>query len=123
MNKRLRLGVFVLGLGVILGSNGLTGQDPAKKDETKKEDKKDETTGKAKGTLPPYWREIGLSDNQKQEVYKIQAKYNEKIDKLEAEIKELKGKMTDERFKLLTAEQKKNLEAIIKAKAGAGKDK
>jgi len=122
MKKRLRFGLFVLGLCVLLGSNGLTGQDPAKKDETKKEDKKNEPAGKYKGTLPQNWREIGLTDNQKQEVYRIQTKYNEKIDKLEAEIKELKTKMSDDRFKVLTAEQKKSLEAILKAKAGT-KDK
>ena len=122
MKIQVRFGVLVLGLGVLLGSNGLTGQDPAKKGDPTKDEKKDEPTAKHKGTLPQNWREIGLTDNQKQEVYKIQTKYNDKIDKLEAEIKELKGKMTDERFKVLSVEQKKALEAIIKAKAGS-KDK
>ena len=37
---------------------------------------------KVKGMLPQHWGKIGLDDKQKQEIYKIQAKYNEKIDKL-----------------------------------------
>ena len=42
------------------------------------------------GTLPKDWGKLGLSDDQKQKVYKAQAKYNEKIDKLKAEIKACK---------------------------------
>ena len=51
-------------------------------------------------------------------MYKVQAKYNTDIDKLEAEIKEFKAKLTKERFEILTAEQKKALEDILKKKSG-----
>ncbi len=83
----------------------------------------DKPESKAKGQLPTYWRQLGLSDEQVQKVYKIQAKYNEDIDKLEAQIKDMKEKMAKERAAVLTAEQKKRLEGIIKEKAGGDKDK
>ena len=76
---------------------------------------------KAKGQLPQNWKQLGLSDEQVQKVYKVQAKYNEDIDKLEAQIKEMKGKMSKERSEVLTAEQKKRLEEILKTKSGADK--
>ena len=76
---------------------------------------------KVKGQLPPNWKQLGLTDEQVQKVYKIQSKYNEDIDKLEAEIKELKAKMSKERSEVLTAEQKKRLEDILKTKSGADK--
>ncbi|MEO2087896.1 MAG: hypothetical protein ABGY75_00135 [Gemmataceae bacterium] len=76
---------------------------------------------KAKGQLPQYWKQLGLTDEQVQKVYKIQAKYNEDIDKLEAQIKDMKEKMAKERATVLTAEQKKRLEDIIKEKVGGDK--
>ena len=85
-----------------------------KKDDPKKDDKK------ATGQLPTYWKQLGLTDEQVQKVYKVQNKYNDEIDTLEAKIKELKEKMTKERLDVLTAEQKKRLEDILKEKAGTG---
>ena len=76
---------------------------------------------KAKGQLPQNWKQLGLTDKQTQDVYKVQAKYNDDIDKLEAQIKELKGKMSKERSEILTPEQKKRLEEILKTKSGADK--
>ena len=83
-----------------------------------KADPKAET--KAKGQLPQNWKQLGLTD-ETQKVYKVQTKYNEDIDKLKAQIEELKAKMTKERNEVLTAEQKKRLEDILKAKSGADK--
>ena len=80
-----------------------------------KADPKAET--KAKGQLPQNWKQLGLTDDQTQKVYKVQSKYNEDIDKLKAQIEELKTKMAKERNEVLTPEQKKRLEDILKAKA------
>jgi peptidoglycan hydrolase CwlO-like protein len=100
-------------LGALLTlSSGVVGQEP------KKEQKKDEPATKYKGQLPANWKKIGLSDEQVQSVYKVQSKYNEEIDKLDAKIKELKAAMDKERRAILTAEQKKRLEEIL-----LGKDK
>jgi Spy/CpxP family protein refolding chaperone len=76
---------------------------------------------KAKGQLPQNWKNLGLTDKQIQDVYKIQAKHNEEIDKLEAKIKEHKEQMAKERLEVLTPEQKKRLEEILKGKAGTEK--
>ncbi len=107
-----RISLFLLGIFAL--TTGTIGQDP-KKTEPKKEEPK------LKGYLPNGWRDLGLSDTQKQQVYRIQAKYAEEIDKLEAQIKELKSKMGKERIEVLTPEQKKRLEDYYKGKAGGDK--
>jgi Spy/CpxP family protein refolding chaperone len=55
---------------------------------------------------------------QKQQVYDTQAKYNTKIDELEAKIREFKAARDKEVKAVLTPEQKKRLEEIL-----LGKDK
>ncbi len=92
--------------------------DPKAKADPKGDPKVDP---KVKGQLPQNWKHLGLSDEQVQKVYKVQAKYNDDIDKLEAQIKEMKAKMSKERSEVLTAEQKKRLEEILKTKSGADK--
>ncbi len=108
---RMLWAVLVVGVAASVGF----AQDKPKTD--------DKTESKAKGQLPTYWKQLGLTDEQVQKVYKIQAKYNDDIDKLEAQIKDMKEKMAKERAAVLTAEQKKRLEGIIKEKVGGEKDK
>lgn len=98
-------------------SGGLVGQEPKKQD-SKPAVVKDEPVGKVKGFLPANWKKLGLSEDQIQKVYKVQAKYGDEIEKLEAKIAELKAAMTKERADVLTPDQKKRLEAIL-----LGKDK
>lgn len=106
-----RVPIVALLVGLVVLSGGLIGQD--KKDDPKKND-----TPKAKGVLPANWGKLGLEDKQKQEIYKIQNKYNGEIDKLEAKIKELKSTRDKEMKAVLTPEQKKRLDDIL-----TGKDK
>ncbi len=120
----LRICAFLF--GALLLVNPLTGQDGKKKDDPK-EAKKDEVkrdekepAPKYKGQLPANWKKLGLTDDQTQKVYKVQAKYGEQIDKLEDQIKELKGKLGKDRLDILTPDQKKRLEELAKAKAGTG---
>lgn len=122
----LRAPLIALITGLFVLSGGLVGQDPKKDkedpkankpaDPKKDEPKKDEP--KVKGQLPQHWGKIGLEDKQKQEIYKIQGKYNDKIDKLEAEIKELKASRDKDMKGVLTPDQKKRLDDIL-----TGKDK
>ena len=123
--KGVRQITFTLGAALLLMSGGITGQEKGtKKEEPKKEEVKKETKkpsvskSKYKGQLPQNWGQLGLTDDQKQSVYRIQSTYNEQIDALEEQIKELKSKMSEERSKVLSAEQKKRLEEILKAKSG-----
>lgn len=113
----LRASMFALLGGVLALSSGVVGQD-AKKEDPKKDVKKDEPAAKTKGFLPQHWGKIGLADDQKQEVYKIQGKYNGEIDKLEAKIKEIKGTRDKELKGVPSADQKKKLDEIL-----IGKDK
>lgn len=105
-------GCFLLGAMFML-SGGLTGQEPKKDDP-----KKDDPVGKVKGFLPNNWKKIGLSEDQIQQIYKIQNKYDAEIDKLEAKIAELKAAKDKERKAVLTPDQQKKLAEIL-----LGKDK
>lgn len=99
----MRMAMFALLGGVLVLSGGVVGQDA----------KKNDPPVKAKGMLPQNWGKIGLTDDQKQEIYKIQGKYNAEIDKLEAKIKELKGTRDKEMKAVLSADQKKKLDDIL----------
>lgn len=116
-----RASLLTLVTALVVLSGGLVGQDPKKDDkkpDDKKVEKKDDTGVKVKGVLPPNWKKIGLTESQVQDIYKLQSKYNEEIDKREAKIKELKAARDKEMKAVLTAEQKKRLDDIL-----TGKDK
>ncbi|MFO0847356.1 MAG: hypothetical protein U0871_02190 [Gemmataceae bacterium] len=109
--SRVRLSAFLVGVFLLAGVSA--GQDKGKKDDPPKE-----PATKYKGQLPQNWKKLGLTDDQTQKVYKVNAKYNEQIEALEAKIAELKGKRDKERLDVLTAEQKKRLAELNKAKSG-----
>jgi hypothetical protein len=76
---------------------------------------------KIKGTLPANWGRIGLSDEQKQQIFKIQANYDDKVRPLEKQIRELKAKEKQAMEAVLNDEQKKLLKEIILKKADSDK--
>lgn len=67
---------------------------------------------KVKGQLPQNWGKLDLSVDQKQAIYKVQAKYKEDIAKLQEKIKEMQAEERREMVKLLTDDQKKKLSEI-----------
>jgi Spy/CpxP family protein refolding chaperone len=76
---------------------------------------------KLRGQLPPNWAKLGLTDVQKQQVYKVQSEYQTQIEALQAQIKDLQSKEKAELDKVLTADQKKRLREILDEKVpGAG---
>jgi Spy/CpxP family protein refolding chaperone len=105
-----RLCLLALFSAMFVLSGGLVGEA--------KQDAKKDPPAKVKGTLPANWKKLGLTDAQVQDIYKIQGKYAEEIDKLDAKIKELKSTRDKEMKTVLTAEQKKRLDEIL-----LGKDK
>jgi hypothetical protein len=111
MSRYCLLALLIGGMCVLSG--GLSGQDP----------KKDDPPAKVKGKLPPLWAKIGLTDSQKQDIYKIQGKYGMEIDKLEAKIAELKSSREKEMKAVLTDDQKKALETAILGGKDKDKDK
>jgi hypothetical protein len=85
----------------------------------------------AKGQLPKYWGQLGLTDAQRAEVLKVTADHQEKKAKLQEEIRKLDEEVARKRVALLTDEQRKKLIDLVagpdpKAKAdpkAKGKDK
>jgi hypothetical protein len=78
------------------------------------DDKKDQP--KVKGTLPPNWSKLGLSEDQKQKIYSTRGDYRTKIEELRAQIRELEKKEKGELEKILTDAQKARLREIIAEK-------
>src|ERR1051325_4571690 len=107
----LLVGVVLLsGTGVFSQEKKDPPKDPAKdtKDAKDSKDSKD-PPGKLKGFLPKYWSKLGLTDAQKQDVYRTQAKYSDQIKKLQDQLDALKEEEKQELAKVLSPEQKKRL--------------
>jgi hypothetical protein len=104
--------VLALFTVLLVLSGGTVGQD-AKSNEEPKKSVKEPKPGRVKGMLPRNWGKLGLADSQVQNIYRIQNKYNEEIDKLQAKIAELKATRDKEMKDVLTPDQKKRLEDIL----------
>lgn len=74
---------------------------------------------KFKGVLPQNWGKLGLSDEQKQKVYKVQNDYDQKMATLEKQLKDLKAQEKSEMEKVLTEAQKARLREILLGKVPA----
>jgi Spy/CpxP family protein refolding chaperone len=91
------------------------GQDAKKADPKAKAGAKE----KPKGRLPAYYKDV-VTDEQRDQIYAIQAKYSKQLDDLQSQIDAAKAKQNDEIEGLLSAEQKDKL-AKVKAEADAKK--
>jgi TolA-binding protein len=98
-------GLVILGFSLLVGSAAT-------------QDKKEPP--KVKGMLPAGFKDLGLSKAQVEKIYTIQTDFKGKINKLQAEINELKKSENKEVFGVLTEEQR---EKYLKAKGIETKDK
>lgn len=119
--KKLVLATFATSVVVAGVSLNSIGQD------AKKADPKAKAGAKAKGRLPAYYKDV-VTDEQKDQIYAIQAKHAKQIDDLQSQLDAAKAKLNDEIEALLSAEQKEKLakvkeEADAKKKAGKKGDK
>lgn len=73
---------------------------------------KEEPKTKLKGTLPANFGKLNLSDAQKQQVYKLQAKYAEKIEELEKQIEKTRAERNEAYRNVLTKAQRDRLDEI-----------
>lgn len=89
--------------------------------ETKKADPKAKAGAKEKpkGRLPAYYRDV-VTDEQRDQIYAIQAKYEKQIGDLQSQLDAVRAKQNSEFEALLSAEQKEKL-AKAKAEADAKK--
>lgn len=111
MQLRLWLG-FGLGMALLMAGEFCWAQEgkDAKKEESPPQ--------RLRGQLPPNFRKLGLSDEQVQKIYRIQADYQAKVKELEEQIKKLKTQEKSEIEKVLTKAQRDRLKEII-----SGEDK
>ncbi len=72
--------------------------------------------GSGKG-LPQYWKALGLTETQREKVYKVQTDYRSKIKALTDQIKQLREEEQRELLKILTDDQRKALREIYRKKA------
>jgi hypothetical protein len=104
-------------LMMLCGSLRLIAQEPkAGSSQTQTKAKRDPAR-----RLPAYFAQIGLSDSQKEEIYKIQGKHVPRITALEKQIDDLRAQMMRECEGVLKAAQKRSLEEHRAAAAEARK--
>ena len=125
-------GMVILGLALLVG--GATSQDTKKDDkgEKKKDDKKKDEK-KAKDTLPPFFKGLELSDEQKMKIGDVQKSFAPKVGELQKKIGELNKQIQDLKKQeqqgvvgVLTDDQKTAYESAVaasKKKKEDGKDK
>jgi Spy/CpxP family protein refolding chaperone len=69
------------------------------------------TASEAHGHLPPYYSKV-VTDQQRQEIYRIQTEYQERISTLENQWKAMKQERDKKIAAVLTEEQRKQVEKI-----------
>ncbi|MEX0728525.1 MAG: hypothetical protein WD065_19790 [Planctomycetaceae bacterium] len=67
------------------------------------------------GRIPNGWGKLGLSPEQKKNIYEIQGKYKVEIEELEKQIEDVKTKQLDDMEGVLTADQLSKLKAQTKS--------
>ena len=120
--KKLVLASLASALVVSAISLNSVGQDAKKADPKAKPGAKE----KAKGRLPPYYKDV-VTDEQRDQIYSLQAKYAKQLEDLQSQLDAVKGKLNGEIESLLSPEQKEKLakvkeEAEAKKKAGKKAD-
>jgi hypothetical protein len=100
---------------IALFGAGLYGQGEDKKGDKKGDKKPDEKPPPVlpvRGTLPQYYKKLGLRDDQKQSIYKIRATHKAKVEELKRQLQELKDREKEALEKVLTPEQLKRLRQL-----------
>jgi len=73
--------------------------------------------------VPSGYSKLGLTDQQKEKLYKIQAEYSTKIQNLEKQVSDLRDRRQGEFESVLTAPQKRLLAEAAQQKKGAAEAK
>lgn len=108
---------YALALGLLLGgASAASAQDSSKS--TSKDEAK--SGGRLRGQLPPNYRQLGLSEEQRQKIYKLQNEYADKLKELEEQIEKVKAERNKAYGKVLTKAQHDRLNEIQKGKTDSG---
>ncbi len=125
-----------LAIAMVFATNANAQTNKAKDKDTSKTAKDDKKPSKPRGRLPAYFRQV-VDDGQRTKIYALQAKYRKDSAQITAEVSALSKKLTEVRKKLaklkaaeskeveavLTAEQKKKVDALRAAAAAKRKKK
>lgn len=94
------------------GSTKSSGSSKASKSDSASNTKE----SKVRGVLPAYYRQLGVTEEQKQTIYKIQNDYADRIDDLEKKVEELKAERNRKYLAALTKAQRDRLDELKKGK-------
>lgn len=109
----MRCFICIVALGLTVGTVSRTfGQDKQTTTNTTTGSVKEEPKTKLKGTLPANFGKLNLSDAQKQQIYRLQAEYAEKLDKLEKQIEKTRAERNEGYRNVLTKAQRDRLDEI-----------
>jgi TolA-binding protein len=103
MKKLCCMLALVAGLGLLAGLRAA--DDPPKKADA-------DSAAKARGHLPPNWNKIGLSEDQKKKIYKIEGDASAQINDLKKKIEQLQADSRTEMLKVLSDDQKTKLKEL-----------
>ncbi len=116
MNSRFASMVVVALCAFALGSQAnvrmTSGQESAAEKEKAAPAK---VAKKPRGRLPAYYAQIGLSTEQRDKIYGVQADYGKQIAALQKQIDDLVKKQDTEIVSVLKPEQKEKLDALLAA--------
>jgi Spy/CpxP family protein refolding chaperone len=79
----------------------------------------DKPAPRGRGSLPPMWSKLGLTDEQRRQVYSQQAEFRAKIDDLENQIRQLRKQERVALEKVLTDAQRARLRELVSEKGPA----
>jgi len=107
---------------VLLSSNTLPGViGSVAAQETQEETPAKKVRKKARGRVPNHYGKLGLSSEQKETIYDVQAKYRAQIEALEQEVADLEQQQSIEITEVLTDDQRQSLKKILEDAASRKK--
>ncbi|HWL07756.1 MAG TPA: hypothetical protein VNQ76_05105 [Planctomicrobium sp.] len=126
MNARIvsKKMIFCLVGVVALGLTAIAADDPVKKPTEAKSQKKVQKDDTKSARLPAPFGKLGLSDEQRKQIYAVQGSYQDRIEKLKNELKQVSQERDQQIEAILTSGQKdrlKELESEAKAAKEAKK--
>jgi hypothetical protein len=116
ISSRLRAVGTGLATAALLVAGTLLAQEPTKTT-TREPSAKVKSTRDPARVVPPYFGQIGITDEQRESIYKIQGKHLAKIEELEKQVDEIQAQMLKECEAVLTDLQKQSLSNRRKAAA------
>lgn len=108
-----RVGTTVALLATLALAGGLRAAD----DPAKKAGDSPAPVATSRGQLPPNFKKLGLTDEQREKIYTVQATYRARIAELSRKLRELRKQELAEEMQVLTDSQKERLKELVQERA------